>query len=160
MNTTNGQTPKNRTFFPKDVLDNIDNDHGMDWDEQSREHLLFQFIADNCDPQAFADYIDGQARAEQEEMTADEDGETVTLRFKPQAWVNDYGIDADPEGPTEYEVPKEDLLAAFTCLAEWGDEHETRDGFRSHRNAPKWVRNWSGPFEVELADFNADPWER
>lgn len=72
---------------------------------------------------------------------------TVKLRFVPQAWVNDYAIEVDPEGPTEWEVP------AGLVDFDFDRDHWRRDALKNHHNAPDWVRGWQGPFEVELADF-------
>ena len=31
------------------------------------------------------------------------------IEFHPQAWVNDYAIEADAQGPTQYEVEDSDI---------------------------------------------------
>jgi hypothetical protein len=77
--------------------------------------------------------------------------------FHPQAWVNDYAISVDPEGETSWEVEEDEIEAA---MADFGvdrervmerDEHES-DDFRNSRNAPQWVRDWSGPFYISFED--------
>lgn len=74
--------------------------------------------------------------------------------FTPQAWVNDWAIEADAEGPTEWPVYREEIQA----LIAWGatlaqlltpDTNES-DELRSSRHAPRWVRDWSGPYYVTL----------
>lgn len=62
--------------------------------------------------------------------------------FHPQAWVNDYAIDVDPEGKTEWnvEIVPDDLE----------DNSYESDELRFHDNAPQWVKDWSGPFWVEI----------
>ena len=32
------------------------------------------------------------------------------ITFHPQAWSNDYAIDVDPEGPTEFMVPDSEVV--------------------------------------------------
>lgn len=62
-----------------------------------------------------------------------------TVTFHPQAWVNDYAVPVDPEGPTEFEVSDSDLI---------GLKPDTfkSDNLQFHHNAPDWIREWSGPF--------------
>lgn len=85
-------------------------------------------------------------------------GETVTLRFRPQAWVNDYAVGVDPETPDTWQVPKSMLLERFSSEQDWLDRDNDRDDMRHEGTAPKWVRDWSGPFEVDLADEHQNPW--
>jgi len=63
-------------------------------------------------------------------------------RFHPQAWVNDYAITVDPEGEVEWEVGEE--AASLT------DDSYESDDLRFHPNAPDWVKDWSGPFYIEI----------
>lgn len=62
--------------------------------------------------------------------------------FHPQAWVNDWAIDVDPQGETEFDV------------GEVPDEMESNDHdsdrLKDHPNAPGWVKNWSATFWIEL----------
>lgn len=64
------------------------------------------------------------------------------LRFHPQAWINDYAVAVDPEGPTEFFVE-------FGGELPDDDSYES-DEFRELDGAPEWVRNWSGPFYIEI----------
>lgn len=73
----------------------------------------------------------------------------VQLRFVPQVWVNDYASPAAPLGPTEWFVDRSDIRFNFDR------DHEQRDDLRHHVNAPSWLADWSGPFEVELIDPDA-----
>lgn len=77
---------------------------------------------------------------------------TVKLNFNPQAWVRDYAISVDPEGDTTWTVPKALFLELFPTEADFNSNHHERDDLRHKGNAPQWVRDWSGPFEVELLD--------
>lgn len=62
--------------------------------------------------------------------------------FHPQAWVNDYAIAVDPEGPTEFEVG--------IIFGGIGDDTYESDELRFHENAPQWVKDWAGPFYIEV----------
>lgn len=84
------------------------------------------------------------------------DGPTVKLNFNPQTWVRDYAMSVDPEGDTVWEVSKAEFLTAFPDEATFDAEHQLRDDLRLEGTAPKWIRDWYGPFEVELID---SPWE-
>ncbi len=70
----------------------------------------------------------------------------MSVRFDPEAWVNDYPISVDPEGPTTFEVP---LADAQNAAGEWLDSDEC-EALRDHANAPDWIRNWPGPFTIEI----------
>lgn len=60
--------------------------------------------------------------------------------FRPQAWSNDYAVEVDPEGETEWQVEAGELQPDRFDL----------DYLQASLNAPAWVRDWSGPFEIEL----------
>lgn len=77
-------------------------------------------------------------------------GDLVTLRFRPQAWVLNNAVAADPEGATEFFVPKAKLLEIFETEQEFNDRDGDRDDLRFEGTAPDWIRNWSGPFEIDL----------
>jgi hypothetical protein len=76
------------------------------------------------------------------------DTDTVTVRFIPQAWVNDCAIQVDPAGPTTFTVPAGD---AQNVDGDWlADHSDASDRLQTHENAPRWIRKWSGPFEIEI----------
>ena len=73
--------------------------------------------------------------------------------FTPQAWVNDYAIDVDPEGPTEWdcteeienmhEEPRNELLRTG---------HDIDDWLKGDPKAPEWIFHWQGPFEIHVRE--------
>lgn len=78
----------------------------------------------------------------------------VRIRFTPQAWIRDYATEVDPQGPREFEVPVRD---AQNEQGEWlPDRSYESDILREHKNAPKWIRQWSGPFEIEILHSQGD----
>lgn len=74
-----------------------------------------------------------------------------TAKFTPEAWVNNYAISVDPQGPTQWDCTA-DVNALphdirYRVLAHGGHE---RDQLARMSGAPLWVQNWSGPFEIDL----------
>lgn len=62
--------------------------------------------------------------------------------FTPQAWVNDYAMTVDPEGPRTWLVEANEIDPRAT----------DNDYLRYSRAAPQWVIDWGGPFEIDFAD--------
>ena len=62
-----------------------------------------------------------------------------TVTFVPQAWINDYAYQCDPNGPTKFEVEPELLVGLEP------DSYKS-DELRDHANCPDWIKEWSGPF--------------
>jgi len=69
----------------------------------------------------------------------------TNITFHPQAWQNDYAIPVDPEGPIRFQVPDEDTTGLTS------DTYES-DDLRFHANAPEWIKEWSGPFYIEIEE--------
>lgn len=82
---------------------------------------------------------------------------TVTLQFKPQAWIDDYAVSVDVDHPDRWTVPLALLLERFPTEQDWRHRDEDRDQMRDEGDAPTWIRNWSGPFEIDVAD-DENPW--
>lgn len=87
-----------------------------------------------------------------------DDGAQVLLRFIPQAWIRDYAVSVDLDGPDTWHVSKAMLLERFPTETAWNEAHEDRDSMRQKGDAPRWIRDWSGPFNIELATGES-PWE-
>lgn len=71
--------------------------------------------------------------------------------FHPQAWINDYAVDVDPEGPTTADVTE--TLAAMTEAqreeAMRPDDYPS-DNLRFSPGVPAWWADWSGPFYISV----------
>ena len=70
----------------------------------------------------------------------------ATVTFRPQAWVNDYAVDVDAEGPDKFTVPNE-------LVQNMKPNSYESDSLREHSNCPTWAKEWDGPFEC---DFELD----
>lgn len=74
-------------------------------------------------------------------------------RFTPQAWIRDLACEVDCEGDREWDVTEE--LSAMSeserNAAMIADTYES-DDLRGSKNAPDWVKNWSGPFYVSVEE--------
>lgn len=64
----------------------------------------------------------------------------LTAHFEPQAWVRNYAMAVDAEGDTEWIVEVDELRI----------ENSDLDYLQVSRHAPKWVRDWTGPFTICL----------
>jgi len=85
----------------------------------------------------------------------------ITARFHPQAWVNDWAMAVDPQGETEWDVTHEVVAMGREAATAMRDDDYATDYLRESANAPAWVRDWSGPFYVEVSEsikqfFGAD----
>lgn len=61
--------------------------------------------------------------------------------FHPQVWINDHACECDPEG--------EVLFVALSETVPDDDSYES-DELRFADDAPQWIKDWSGPFWVEI----------
>lgn len=107
----------------------------------------------------FCDECNGESDnlAEWIEAALPDTGPLVTLRFRPQAWVRDYAISVAPENPDTWQVPKALLLERFPTIDDWSESDEDRDAMRHEGNAPAWISEWPGPFEIDLEEERS-PW--
>jgi hypothetical protein len=95
--------------------------------------------------------IDDDGKSLDEDATVEGD-RRILATFHPQAWQNDYAIDVDPEGETDFDVTDEILaMGKEKAVALKDDQYET-DALRYAKAAPKWVQDWNGPFYVEVAE--------
>jgi hypothetical protein len=77
----------------------------------------------------------------------------IIATFVPQAWVGDYAMTVDPEGPTTWDVT-DYLLRNYSPdeIRAIVDDDYPSDNLRIAETAPPWVRDWSGPFYVQVED--------
>ena len=94
--------------------------------------------------------------ARPDEPPAETTDDRYVVEFLPQRWVGDMAMEVEPEGPAEWCITRREVveLTGFepSVLLDRDVAHATdRDNLRESRNAPRWVREWSGPFEVYLS---------
>jgi len=76
----------------------------------------------------------------------------IIATFVPQAWINDYAVEADPKGETTADVT--DYILEFASTEEElvslkDDSYETDDLINAP-GVPEWWADWDGPFQVEV----------
>lgn len=84
-----------------------------------------------------------------------------TAKFHPQAWVRDYAIEVDAEGPTQWDCTAlasqpymADYLSEMTRWFSRGDGWvlDASDVFKEDPAAPEWVHEWHGPFDILIRE--------
>jgi hypothetical protein len=81
----------------------------------------------------------------------------LVATFQAEAWINDYAVPVDAEGPTEWD-PRPYLDAEWPALlpevladcAEGDEWADSDDVLKEDPNAPEWVRDWRGPFTITV----------
>lgn len=83
-----------------------------------------------------------------------------TAHFTPEAWVNDYAVEVDPEGDQtwdctkavkEFTEPDGTLKAPFRKVSGLDDDYlDNDDILKDDHEAPNWVREWRGPFTIKV----------
>lgn len=89
---------------------------------------------------------------------------TYTARFIPQAWIGDIAVEIDASGPIRWDCTeaftKLDLDYSDRLIAELDDSHiagwdddvlDVDDRMKDDPNAPEWVREHRGPFDIYIA---------
>ncbi len=79
--------------------------------------------------------------------------EFIKCEFIPQAWVNDFPMQVDDSGANGWFVLIKDVAELTgVALSHLDDDPYARDNLRYAKTAPQWVKDWSGPFEVEFEE--------
>ena len=76
----------------------------------------------------------------------------IIATFHPQAWHNNYAFDVDPEGETEWDATEVITAMGKDKALKLKDNQYETDDLRYASTAPGWIRDWSGPFYVEVED--------
>ena len=100
---------------------------------------------------------DHLAEMDAEDIILDVPVPRIIARFNPQAWVNDYAIEVDPEGEQEWDATvafgelhpdyRTQLVAEIDGTGEALDRH---DALKLDPAAPAWVRDYRGPFDIRI----------
>lgn len=73
-----------------------------------------------------------------------------TAEFSAQAWLSNHALSVDPDGDTTWDVTEHLKMLRPDLRPLVLKPGLERDGLREAKTAPQWVREWSGPFEIEL----------
>lgn len=85
----------------------------------------------------------------------------VVLEFVPQVETGEayQDVDLTDSLQTTWSISREDFVRHFgaknmkEAREKFKSEHEMRDDLRNYENAPEWVSDWNGPFEVRYAEL-------
>lgn len=78
------------------------------------------------------------------------EGRRIKATFIPQAWVNDYAIEVDAEGDTVFDVTYLILAMGKEKALLIKDGRDSSDDLLRAETTPAWIREWEGPFRVEV----------
>ena len=68
----------------------------------------------------------------------------MQVHFQPEAWINDYAVPVDDEGPDTWTVSDE------TAEMIRDEPDSDLDWVRGDENAPLWIYDWHGPFTITI----------
>jgi len=122
------------------ILDEFVESQG--WTQGTVLDLALTYIENQGSPEAWRDYLDSLKEVDDDLDIAEESD--IRVRFRPQAWQRDYAVEVDPEGETEW------LISIETANDLPGSND--LDWVRSDVFAPDWIKEWQGPFEIEVLD--------
>jgi hypothetical protein len=80
------------------------------------------------------------------------EGRRIKATFIPQAWVNDNAIEVDAEGDTVFDVTYLILAMGKDKALLIEDGRDSSDDLLRAETVPTWIREWQGPFRVEVKD--------
>lgn len=81
---------------------------------------------------------------------------TAIATFVPQAWINNVAVPVDAEGETSFDItPEIDSMGKENALS-IKDNSNSSDVFQYAAHAPKWIKQWRGPFIIRVSDSVAE----
>lgn len=119
-------------------------------DVQGDRHTIHALIPFDRVPKMAIDFDDWKIQIARILMPAD--GPRVIAHFQPQAWVNDNAINVDASGETEWDITAEIAAMDPKRAQDIEDDTDESDAFTGSKSAPAFVRDWSGPYYVSVAD--------
>ena len=83
----------------------------------------------------------------------------IIATFDPQAWVNNYAVDVDPEGDCSFDVTAHFVGPGGEQARVVRDYDGSSDDLARLAQAPDWIRTWPGPFYVTVEQSARDYFE-
>lgn len=83
------------------------------------------------------------------------ESEDAVLEFTGEAWIDGRARAVDDKEET-FTVPLTDLqVDGEWALEETPSRHFVSDQLHRHENAPDWIQEWDGPFELQVKSIEA-----
>jgi hypothetical protein len=79
-------------------------------------------------------------------------GRRILAEFTPQAWLHDVAMAVDPARDTVFDVTSYIVAMGEEQARALTDDDLATDNLRHLPTAPAWIRNWSGPFYIEVQE--------
>lgn len=76
----------------------------------------------------------------------------IMAEFVPQVWMGDIAMSVDPLGDTAFDCTDAVLALGIEAAKALRDDQTETDHLRHEPTAPAWIRDWSGPFRVEVEE--------
>jgi hypothetical protein len=80
----------------------------------------------------------------------------VYATFIPQAWSDDHLIPVDPLGDASFDVTAEIKAMGMIAARQIADYTSSSDQLRYAASAPQWVKDWPGPYSIEVEESIAE----
>jgi hypothetical protein len=128
---------------------------GMAMIEEDTEAVTLTVFIPLAEARRAAD-LDAWKEALQELLTPDGHGPRIKANFRPQTMIAGGCYDADALGETSFDVTYELKLMGEDAARALQDSDDEAESLREAVMAPAWIRDWSGPFGIEVRTATAD----
>lgn len=132
--------------------------HDAGWTDHTTLTLIARWAEEAGIEASLLAYLNGIDRSERSVegphpgIDPEPGSKRIIARFTPQAWINDYAVDVDPEGETEWDVTAYILTMDREEVLSISDNEYSSDHLKADPNAPRWIRDWHGPFYITVED--------
>lgn len=84
---------------------------------------------------------------------------TVIATFIPKAWVGSTAVAIKDQAPVSFDVTPEIESMGKEYALSIKDDGNSSDVLQFSGRAPKWVRHWTGPFSIVVAQSIAEHYQ-
>ena len=91
-----------------------------------------------------------------ETLKNDTNEKTIVATFCPQAWMNDNAVTVDDEGENTWDVTAHITAMPRKEALDMQDHDEAAESLRDLPEAPEWIKNWDGPFNIKVTESIAE----